>query len=263
MEYFEDFFVRCIIVLDPPRGAISGPMGISLTFAIGDVHGCLDELRSLLELCRRCAGGMEHEFILLGDYVDRGPASNEVIAFLMREQAAGKCRLRCLRGNHDDMLLRAADPARSDAELMQWFGNGGEATLDAYGLDDPVELPADHLAWISALPVRVHEGERFFVHAGVRPAIPLSQQVEHDLLWIREPFLSSRQWHGALVVHGHTPTAGAAPDVRSNRVNVDTGACFGRPLTAAAFGPDRPGAAFFINSDGLRFEIPESDGLRY
>lgn len=94
-------------------------MVASLTFAIGDVHGCYEELRSLLESCRKSAGSLEHEFILLGDYVDRGPASNEVIAFLMREQAAGKCRLHCLRGNHDKMLLRAAAPVRSDANLMQ------------------------------------------------------------------------------------------------------------------------------------------------
>ena len=260
MEYFEDIFNS--IASLPSGDTIINSMGSSLTFAIGDVHGCFDELRSLIELCRKSAGGLEHEFILLGDYVDRGPASNEVVAFLMREQAAGKCRLRCLRGNHDDMLLRAADPARSDMELMQWFGTGGEATLDAYGLDDPVELPADHLAWITALPIRVHEGERFFAHAGVRPAIPLNEQVERDLLWIREPFLSSRQWHGALVVHGHTPTAGAAPEVRSNRVNVDTGACFGRPLTAAAFSSGKMCPAVFINSDGLRFEMPEDEGCR-
>jgi serine/threonine protein phosphatase 1 len=251
-----------MVAFSPPKDAISGFMENALTFAIGDVHGCFDELRSLLELCRKNTGGIEHGFILLGDYVDRGPASNEVIALLMREQAAGECRFRCLRGNHDEMLLTAAHPARTDADLMQWFDNGGKATLDAYGLDDPSELPADHLAWIRALPVRIHEEERFFVHAGVRPGTPLSEQLERDLLWIREPFLSSRQWHGALVVHGHTPTANAAPEVRCNRVNIDTGACFGRSLTAAAFRSNKVGPAFFINSDGLRFEVLENDGYR-
>lgn len=232
-------------------------MSIPVTFAIGDVHGCIDELRSLYELCRKIAGSVEHEFIFLGDYVDRGPASAEVVAFLMKEQAAGQCRLRCLRGNHDEMLLTAADPERSDADLLRWFSNGGEATLDAYGLADPTELPPDHLAWISNLPIRIHERERFFVHAGVRPGIPLIEQVDSDLLWIREPFLSSRQWHGALVVHGHTPTTSAAPEVRRNRVNVDTGVCFGRMLTAAAFSSNSLGPSFFLNSDGLRFEVVE------
>lgn len=230
-------------------------MAGSLVFAIGDVHGCIDELRSLLDLCRKNAGTDEYEVILLGDYVDRGPASDEVIAFLIEEQEAQKYRLRCLLGNHDQMLLTAADPARSDAALIQWFGNGGEATLDAYGIDDPTELPSDHLAWIGALPVRIHERERFFVHAGVRPGIPLAEQADRDLLWIREPFLSSRQWHGALVVHGHTPTANSAPDVRQNRINVDTGVCFGRALTAAAFHANKLEPSYFINSDGLRFEI--------
>lgn len=75
------------------------------------------------------------------------------------------------------------------------------------------------------------------------------------MLWIREPFLSSRLWHGALVVHGHTPTATRAPDVQANRVNLDTGACFGGPLTAAAFGSVRSGPLFFVNSDGLKFDV--------
>ncbi|WJR76061.1 metallophosphoesterase family protein [Bradyrhizobium sp. NP1] len=230
-------------------------MAKRLVFAIGDIHGCFEELRSLLDLCSGNAGRIEHEFVLLGDYVDRGPASNEVIAYLMRAQAAGKPRFRCLLGNHDSMLSIAANPGRSDAELMQWWANGGEATLDAYGIDDPSDLPPDHLAWIRSLPYCLHENDRFFVHAGVRPGIVLAAQSEHDMLWIREPFLSSGLWHGALVVHGHTPTATRAPEVRSNRINLDTGACFGGPLTAAAFGSDRLDPLFFVNSDGLRFQI--------
>lgn len=82
----------------------------------------------------------------------------------------------------------------------------------------------------------------------------LEAQSQDDMLWIREPFLSSRLWHGALVVHGHTPTATRAPDVQANRVNIDTGACFGGPLTAAAFGSVQSGPLFFLNSDGLKFQ---------
>lgn len=221
-----------------------------LTFAIGDIHGCFDELRSLIGLCGRSAGKIESEFILLGDYVDRGPASHDVIEYLMHEQSRGQLRLRCLRGNHDDMLLRAADRMRSDAELMQWWANGGEATLDAYRVEDPTNLPANHLNWIKSLPFCLHERGRFFAHAGVRPGVSLEAQSEHDMLWIREPFLSSDAWHGALVVHGHTPTATGAPDARANRINLDTGACFGRPLTAAAFSDDEVRPLFFVNSMG-------------
>ncbi|MDI4233600.1 metallophosphoesterase family protein [Bradyrhizobium sp. Arg237L] len=231
-----------------------------LTFAIGDVHGCFDELRSLIRFCSKCAEDADHDFVLLGDYVDRGPASREVIAYLMREQAAAPSRFRCLRGNHDDMLAMAAKRDRSDTELIQWWSNGGEATLAAYGVDDPCDIPPDHLAWIKALPLSFHDHDRFFVHAGVRPDVPLDAQSERDMLWIRGPFLSSEDWHGAFVVHGHTPTDTSRPDLRSNRVNLDTGACFGGPLTAAAFDPHNMRPLYFLASDGLRFTLTPRRG---
>ena len=121
------------------------------------------------------------------------------------------------------MLVLAARSDRSDAALTQWWSNGGEATLEAYGVDDPSEIPADHLAWIRRLPPCLHENDRFFVHAGVRPGVPLIEQSAPDMLWIREPFLGSEDRHGALVVHGHTPTRSGAPDLRANHVNLDTG----------------------------------------
>ncbi|MBR0778918.1 serine/threonine protein phosphatase [Bradyrhizobium diazoefficiens] len=226
-----------------------------ITFAIGDIHGCFEELRALLDICRSSAGDVAHDFLFLGDYVDRGPASDRVIAYLMREQANAPSQFRCLMGNHDQMLYRAADPDRSDADLIQWWANGGEQTLDAYGVEDASDLPAEHLAWLRALPLHISDGHRLFVHAGVRPGIALDAQSGDDMMWIREPFLSSELWHGALVVHGHTPMKTRAPDVRANRVNLDTGACFGGPLTAAAFGPGQAAPLFFVNSDGLRFEL--------
>jgi serine/threonine protein phosphatase 1 len=234
-----------------------------MTFAVGDIHGSMEELRSLLDFCRKIAGEIEHDFVFLGDYVDRGPASDEVITCLMREQASAPSRFRCLLGNHDHMLCLAADRSRSDDELIQWWVNGGEETLDAYGIDDPSDLPAEHLAWMRALPVRVRDEHRLFVHAGVRPGVPFEAQSKDDMLWIREPFLSSKLWHGALVVHGHTPVAADTPDVQLNRVNLDTGACFGGPLTAAAFGSVQLGPLFFVNSDGVKFELrPGSATIR-
>lgn len=230
-------------------------MSKRITFAIGDIHGCFEELRSLLDTCRKSAGDIEHDFLFLGDYVDRGPASDEVITCLMREQASAPSRFRYLLGNHDHMLCLAADRSRSDADLIQWWANGGEETLDAYGIGDPSDLPAEHLAWMRALPLQVRDEHRLFVHAGVRPGVPLEAQSKDDILWIREPFLSSKLWHGALVVHGHTPTTTRAPDVQANRVNLDTGACFGGPLTAAAFTSVQSGPLFFVNSDGLKFEL--------
>lgn len=226
-----------------------------LTFAIGDIHGCFEELTSLVRLCSEAAGDAAHDFVLLGDYVDRGPQSRRVIDYLMRRQAEAPLRFRCLLGNHDEMLLLAARRDRSDAALIQWWANGGEATLEAYGVDDPCEIPADHLAWIGGLPLYLHENDRFFVHAGVRPGVPLDNQSARDMLWIREPFLHSDDWHGALVIHGHTPTTTGAPDLRANRVNLDTGACFGGPLTAAAFGNRHAAPLHFLTSDGLRFRL--------
>jgi len=136
-----------------------------------------------------------------------------------------------LAGNHEDLLLRAdnfIDEAR-------WLDNGGEATLHSYNLASPNDLPPDHLAWIRNLRTYYGDGRRFFVHAGIRPGIPLDQQTRENMLWIREPFLSSTDDHGLLVVHGHTPQRDGKPNIHFNRVNLDTGAVFGRQLTAAVF----------------------------
>ncbi len=100
------------------------------------------------------------------------------------------------------------------------------------------EFPQDHLTWIRNLPTHYDDGQRFFVHAGIRPGIPLDRQTRDDMLWIREPFLSSTDDHGLLVVHGHTPQRDGKPEVHPNRVNLDTGAVFGRKLTAAMFNDD-------------------------
>jgi serine/threonine protein phosphatase 1 len=221
-----------------------------LIFAIGDVHGCFDKLQALLDVCRTASDGRLFRLIFMGDYVDRGPQSQHVIDHLIHAQSHQAERIVCLRGNHEEMLLRAADKNRSDRDLMTWWGNGGEATLESYGVDDPSDLPAEHLDWMRSLPLQSSDPHRLFVHAGIRPGIALSSQSAEDLLWIREPFLSSAEDHGALVVHGHTPTPARKPDLRPNRLNIDTGACFGGPLTAAVFSDEERGPLFFINDSG-------------
>ncbi|MET4071099.1 serine/threonine protein phosphatase 1 [Bradyrhizobium sp. S3.2.6] len=221
-----------------------------ITFAIGDVHGCFDKLVRLLEACDMIKGGRHARFVFIGDYVDRGPDARKVLDVLIDRQERGTDHVVCLRGNHDDMLLRAAARERTDADLVNWWANGGEQTLDSYGVGDPCELPKEHLAWIDALPLTFTDRGRLFVHAGIRPGVPVPDQTEDDVLWIREPFLSSRASHGAFVVHGHTPTESGLPDLRPNRLNIDTGACFGRALTAASFTADRLLPTHFIDSDG-------------
>ena len=226
-------------------------MASSLTFAVGDIHGCFDKMRSLLDACETLADGRAAKFVFIGDYIDRGPASRQVLVFLIHEQSRSEKHFVCLRGNHEDMLIRAAHQDRSDRELMTWWGNGGEQTLDSYGVNDPFDLPARQLDWMRSLPLMESEPGRLYVHAGIRPGVPLSSQSPDDLLWIREPFLSSEDDHGVFIVHGHTPTRSGEPDQRRNRLNLDTGACFGGPLTAAVFTDEEIGPTMFLNHAGV------------
>lgn len=232
-------------------------MVYSITFAIGDIHGCFDELESLVAACDLLSEGKNARFVFVGDYVDRGPDTRKVIDFLMESQHREPGRFICLRGNHEAMLIGAANKDRSDRDLMNWWANGGEQTLDSYGASDPGEIPADHLAWMKALPLTFSDRKRLYVHAGVRPGVSVADQSEKDLLWIREPFLSCDDDYGALVVHGHTPTRSGLPDLRSNRLNIDTGACFGRPLTAALFTPAQRMPGLYCNNGG-QFWRPRS-----
>lgn len=227
-----------------------------MTFAVGDIHGCFDKLQLLLSACERIRAGQDARFIFIGDYIDRGPDSRRVVDFLIRQQAERPDIFICLRGNHEDMLLSAAAAARTDRDFLHWWSNGGEQTLASYGLDDPRDLPAEHLAWIRTLPLTMQEPGRLYVHAGIRPGVPLSRQSEQDLLWIREPFLSSDEDHGIFVVHGHTPSRTGKPELRPNRLNLDTAACFGGPLTAAVFAAGEIGPAMFVTDHGDRVRLP-------
>ena len=207
-------------------GAANNDSG-AIRFAFGDVHGCLDKLDALIAVCELISSGRDTRFVLIGDYVDRGPDPRGVVDRLIEQQRRHPGRFVCLRGNHEQMLIAAADVNRSDGDLINWWANGGEQTLESYGVDDPIEIPDEHLAWLRSLPLTAADGKRLYVHAGVRPGISVADQTPDDLLWIREPFLSSQCDHGLLVVHGHTPTKTRLPDLRSNRLNIDTGACFG------------------------------------
>jgi serine/threonine protein phosphatase 1 len=208
---------------------------MTLTYAIGDVHGCMDKLVELVRRCNHDAAGRPMQYVFLGDYVDRGPDSRSVVQFLMELQRTNGDRDVFLKGNHEDLLVAAAD---SEFFEERWLDNGGLETLESYGLTSAAELPKDHVHWLRQLPLFFDDGRRFFVHAGVHPDRPLDQQDEHDLLWIRKPFLTSERDLPRLIVHGHTPLKSGQPDVRPNRINVDTGAVFGGPLTAAVFEPD-------------------------
>jgi serine/threonine protein phosphatase 1 len=203
-----------------------------LIYAIGDIHGSLQKLRNLMTLCERHADGRAATFIFLGDYIDRGPDSRGVIEALMDLQSRRSHRVIALKGNHEAFAIEVVDGER-DAEI--WLREGGTATLRSYRVDDARDLPDAHVSWLRSLPLWYDDGQRFFVHAGIDPEKALDAQDDHDLIWAREPFLSDTRDYGRLIVHGHTPQPDGIPDFRGNRLNLDTGAVFGRPLTAAAF----------------------------
>lgn len=214
---------------------------MTLSYVFGDTHGCLTQLEDLVRLCEIDAGESQIKFVFLGDYIDRGPNSRGVVEFLIKLQDHLPDHVVCLKGNHEDMLLAALE---DEGREEHWLRNGGTQTLYSYQVPSVIDLPRRHLDWFRSLPTFYDDGMRFFVHAGVHPDRPLDGQDERHLLWIREPFLSSDKNFGRLLVHGHTPLANGIPDLRPNRLNIDTGAVFGGPLTAAVFteqsrGPER------------------------
>jgi diadenosine tetraphosphatase ApaH/serine/threonine PP2A family protein phosphatase len=221
-------------------------MAAILTYAVGDIHGSFTKLADLLNHCIEHCGDNDFRFVFIGDYVDRGPRSRDVVRLLMQTQASAPEQVVCLRGNHEDMLLRAA---RAGA-VREWLANGGDATLQSYGVARAADIPPEHLAWFDRLPFAFSDGKRFFVHAGITPGVPLDQQSAAAMLWTREPFLLDTRDHGQLVVHGHTPALGGFPELRHNRVNLDTGACFGGPLTAVVFDDDAVAARAIITDAG-------------
>ncbi|WP_149538954.1 metallophosphoesterase family protein [Siccirubricoccus phaeus] len=204
-------------------------------YAIGDVHGCdrrLAALHKRVAADARAYPAPEITLLHLGDYVDRGTDSAAVLERLLGPPPVPGAKVVNLLGNHEAMMLAACEPDAGEEAMGLWLQNGGAATLKSYGARAGAawaEVPEDHLELLRRLPLSHRAGEYLFVHAGVRPEVPLERQDAADLIWIREPFLS---YAGALpwvVVHGHTPSRG--PAILPHRIGIDTGACFGGDLT--------------------------------
>jgi serine/threonine protein phosphatase 1 len=219
----------------------------ALTFAVGDIHGCLDKLHRVMAACEARAGGRPARYVFLGDYIDRGPDSRGVIEFLIERQRARSGSVVCLMGNHEQMAIAAHD---SEDAAPLWLANSGAATLRNYRDSGGRILPA-HLDWLRALSLCHDDGRRFFVHAGVDLARPLDRQRPETMLWIREPFLTDCDFVdcGRFIVHGHTPLAAGRPDLRRRRVNLDTAAVMGGRLSAAVFDDTRAEPLGFL-TDG-------------
>ena len=212
-------------------------MGRMVLYAVGDIHGCANLLLKLREKISADAAKRSgpKKLIFLGDYVDRGPQSADVIDILMNGQPEGIDEQVCLRGNHEQMML---DWHGKRDWLGSWLLNGGGQTRRSYG-KDKTRL-GRHLKWLDGLPCFHQDGGHVFVHAGIVPGRPLAQQRNIDLIWIREAFLLDQSDHGFVVVHGHTPVR-HGPDIHHNRINVDTGAVYGGPLSCVVLDGGKPG----------------------
>lgn len=231
-------------------------------YAIGDIHGhraALEAAHARIAADRAAVGDEGAAVVHVGDLTDRGPDTKGVIDLLMGGQARGEPWV-VLKGNHDRMFLGyLSDPHWRDPGLKSEKGwlhpaLGGSATLASYGVREPLTrptaqvhaeslaaVPQAHRDWLDSRPL-IHEHPlAIFVHAGIRPGIPLVDQLEDDLVWIREPFLSDRRDHGRLVVHGHTAIDRATH--YGNRLNTDSSAAYGGPLSAVVI---EPGAAFLL-----------------
>jgi serine/threonine protein phosphatase 1 len=217
-------------------------------YAIGDIHGCIDQLGTLHAAIKQDLADRPISSALLvhlGDYVDRGPDSAAVVALLAAGPPIPGLRTVNLMGNHEFMMLDALVSGETTAADL-WLSNGGADTLYSWSVprqakqaDWAARIPADQLIFLRDLSLMHQEGPYLFVHAGIRPGVRLRQQARQDLLWIREPFLSAKADLGVVVVHGHTPTKD--PVVRANRIGIDTGAVMGGMLTCAVLEDDRLG----------------------
>jgi len=242
-----EFLAKAVAVsnpleLFPVRRPPAVPEGIRV-YAVGDIHGRADLLEDVL---LRIDADLKRDRprraiqIFLGDYVDRGPHSRKVIEILAQRREEQE--LICLKGNHEDCLLGFL---RDPSTLEYWSQLGGIETLKSYGVlpgssglaRRRTEIAAGlsaaiagrHEQFLRALDLTFSLGDFFFVHAGVNPNLPLSEQRESDLLWIRAEFLNSEKDFGKMIVHGHTPTI--EPEVRTNRIGIDTGAFATNNLT--------------------------------
>jgi len=239
------------------------------TYAIGDIHGHLGLLHRAHDLIADdMAVHGAAPVVHVGDLVDRGPDSAGVVEFLRAGIDAGQDWV-VLKGNHDRMFrIFLDDPHAQDPGLRADLGwlhprLGGASTLESYGVRSPADrpllrvhadaraaVPAGHLAFLNERPTLYQRGDAVFVHAGIRPFIALKDQTETDLVWIREPFLSEPASHGPLIVHGHTALPAATH--YGNRLNIDSSAAYGGPLSAVVI----EGQAAWLLTDHGRVPVP-------
>jgi len=195
-------------------------------FAVGDIHGCLDKLVSLMDIID--VDLKKETLVFMGDYIDRGPHSKEVVDYLI-DLARGGNRVVFLKGNHELMLQNYL----SGKDKLSFLYNGGEATLGSYmkggGLNEADLIPPEHLEFFDNLRLYYETENYIFVHGGLKANISLEHQDEWDMLWMRDEFIYSDFDFGKLVIFGHTPFR--EPLILDNKIGIDTGAVYGNKLT--------------------------------
>jgi serine/threonine protein phosphatase 1 len=200
-------------------------------FAIGDIHGCPDELGVMLNAIKPVSGDT---VVFVGDYVDRGPSARDVIDLLMEQERASGAEFVFLKGNHEDMMCSFLGMPGSYGESFLF--NGGAATLDSYGVTEKDlpeaigHIPDPHLAFVRRLATSYLRPPYLFVHAGVVPARELEEQRTEDMLWIRQEFIFAPHRLDATVVFGHTPMRAVMVDL-PYKLGIDTGLVYGGKLT--------------------------------
>lgn len=232
-----------------PRRPPSVPAGRRI-YAVGDIHGRADLLEAMAMIIAEdlaARPGPEATTVFLGDYVDRGPDSRQVIDQLVRGDFP--TAIVTLRGNHEEIMSGFLS---GDVDAAYYDQLGGDATLNSYGLDTAAvtwagkaeratmlgAIPLDHRRFLDDLRLSESVGDYFFCHAGARPGVALDRQSAEDLMWIRDEFLTSTYDFGKVVVHGHTPVR--SPLIRPNAIGIDTHAFASGILTALVLeGPDR------------------------
>lgn len=205
-------------------------------FAVGDIHGCLDKLISLMGVID--IDLTKDTLVFIGDYIDRGPDSKEVVDYLI-DLGQREDRVVFLKGNHELML----ENYLSGADRLTFLYNGGEATLNSYmkngGQVEANHMPAQHLEFFDNLRLYYETEDYIFVHAGLKADIPLDEQDERDMLWIRDEFIYTDFDFGKRVIFGHTPFR--EPLILDNKIGIDTGAVYGNKLTCV----ELPAVRFF------------------
>ncbi|MEQ1819702.1 MAG: metallophosphoesterase family protein [Terricaulis sp.] len=219
-------------------------------YAIGDVHGEIEKLDRLLDFIREDARlrAASHKVVFLGDLIDRGPDSRAVVARAMALVQAGEAL--AVKGNHEELMVHAYEKTES-VGVFFWAENGGDETISSYMMANGVyddwrdAIDDRHVKWLRELPAMIRDEERglVFVHGGIDPAT-FPNCTDEVRMWTRsQKFFDPGRWpnrpelEGVVVVHGHTPTHDFKPHSDPRRINVDTGACFGGPLTAVVLAP--------------------------